>query len=291
MPTSPNDDDRPWWRGRRGPSGKAIAVGTALLAAATTGVGWYVAGSSSQGSNVHQEGDSNTSVLGDGNSVVVNNYGPGPAAPSPSGDGQSKLCGAAGDSTVFGGWGPERPLWTQLNPPTFATVNSVRDNPDVGDERSFTRVRDATTNGDFQREVQLRAGHRYEVMVYLHESGTQMRDLQPLDGPTVSVNLPTCSGNRIVITGFITSDDTFPREVYDGAMVTADRPFSLAYTSGSARVVSDGDVTGRGIDNPEATLFTATGIDFRSAALNPKNNDQGYVIFGFTPQFADEWSR
>lgn len=280
------EQDRPWWKGRgRGPSARAVTLLVGVLTVVGTVVGAVIAGGGS-GATVESKGDGDANVIGDGNSIVVNNYGPGAAAPSPSPtSADASLCGDS-DSGVFGGWGPERPLFTRAHPSDYTTVNSVRDNPDVGDERGFVRVRDSTTNGSFEHEATLVPGHRYEFMVYVHVSPSPGAGSPHGADPVISVNLPVCSGNRIAVSGFVTSDDVFPRQVYDGATLVADRTFNLAYVAGTARVVNSARAEGQLVRDPDRTLFTATGIGFGPDSYDPGDGGSAYVLFSVDPQFA-----
>lgn len=276
---------RPWWRGRRGgPSRSAVTLIVGSLGIIAAVITTATAGGPS--GTVDSHGDGNANVVGDGNSIVVNNYGPGAAAPSPSPtSADASLCGDA-DSGVFGGWGPERPMFARARQPDFATLNAIRDNEDVGDERGFVRVRDLTTNGTFEHEAELVPGHRYELMLYVHESSAGSSDGRADGGPTIAVNLPTCAGNRIAVNGFISSEQTFPGEVYDGATLTSKRTFNVAYVVGTARVVNSAHPDGQAVHEPERTLFTATGIGFGLDSYDPGDDNAGYVLFSVDPQFA-----
>jgi hypothetical protein len=67
-------------------------------------------------------------------------------------------------------WGPERPTYTYEKPAPHVTFNSITNNPSVGDERNFVRIRELANGTKFRDDVQLQAGKTYEVMVYYHNT-------------------------------------------------------------------------------------------------------------------------
>ena len=67
-------------------------------------------------------------------------------------------------------WGPERKTFTWEDPAPYATFNSITNNPQIGDERDFVRVREINDHGTYGDQVTLEAGHTYEVYIYYHNN-------------------------------------------------------------------------------------------------------------------------
>ena len=55
-------------------------------------------------------------------------------------------------------WGPSRATFTMQNPATYVTFNSLTDNPNLGDERNFTSVREVGSTGDWHDAVTVQPG-------------------------------------------------------------------------------------------------------------------------------------
>ena len=67
-------------------------------------------------------------------------------------------------------WGPNRTTFTWDDPAPYATFNSITDNPQLGDERNFVRIREVQDGNTFGDEVQLEVGKTYEVYIYYHNN-------------------------------------------------------------------------------------------------------------------------
>ena len=72
------------------------------------------------------------------------------------------LIGAVILSANVFAYGPERQTFTAENPADHVTFNSITNNPTVGDERNFVRVRQAGV-GNFADSVDIVPGREYEV--------------------------------------------------------------------------------------------------------------------------------
>lgn len=58
-------------------------------------------------------------------------------------------CGTLEDGrSVSGGWGPDRELFTIASPAPYPVMNSITDNPVVGDERAFFLVKQSVDQED-----------------------------------------------------------------------------------------------------------------------------------------------
>lgn len=67
-------------------------------------------------------------------------------------------------------WGPERDLYSWSSPADHVVFNSLTDNPTLGDERNFVRVRKAGTNDTLVDVLEVEPGDVVEVFVYYHNN-------------------------------------------------------------------------------------------------------------------------
>jgi len=187
-------------------------------------------------------------------------------------------------ATLFA-WGPNRPTFTGANPAPYVTFNSITDNADVGDERNFVRVRPAG-QGNYGENVNLEAGKTYDVMVYFHNNASSGLN----DGGTgiannvalrmqMAANVAANSGTKV--SGFITSPNANPTEVYDSANLTntTGGTMDLSFVAGSAKVTSNGAVNGKTLPDSVFSAGTALGYDSLNGVIPGCNEYAGYVIF------------
>lgn len=151
------------------------------------------------------------------------------------------------------GWGPERATFSWDKPASYVTFNSITDNPTLGDERNFVRVREAGTNNTFTDSVNLEVGKEYEVYIYYHNNASA--DLNH-DGKGIAgdVKLRTAfpeklvKGDAGVVTAAIYSSNANPKEVYDEAYLHANTTVYLRYVPNSAVIHNGGTANGSVLD-------------------------------------------
>ena len=78
------------------------------------------------------------------------------------------IAGVALGGSAFA-YSPERKTFSAKNPADYVTFNSITNNPTVGDERNFVRIRQAGT-GNFVDEINIVPGQEYEVYIYYHNN-------------------------------------------------------------------------------------------------------------------------
>lgn len=155
-------------------------------------------------------------------------------------------------------WGPERPTYTMATPADHVTFNSITDNAEVGDERNFLTIKEAsnTAAGGWQDNATAVAGREYLVRLYVHNDASENLNLKATN-TRAKVNVPTTTGKSVQLGGFVTADNATPGEVWDSATLTSAEDFNVAYIPGSARLynnafgqtgaqLSDGLVTNSG---------------------------------------------
>ena len=69
-------------------------------------------------------------------------------------------------------WGPERPTYTWQTPADHVTFNSITDNPSIGDERNFVRIKKYGTEEKYRDSIDLEVGAEYEVGIWYHNDAS-----------------------------------------------------------------------------------------------------------------------
>jgi len=183
-------------------------------------------------------------------------------------------------------YGPERPTFDQsTGPAPYVTFNSIKDNPDVGDERNFVRVRPAGA-GTYADNANVQAGQTYDVMVYYHNNASTglnasgvgiARDVML----RMQMEANIAANSKTNVSGFITSSNAKPTEVYDSASLTnaSAAPMNMSFVAGSAKVTSNGKVNGQTLSDSVFTTGSKLGFDALDGTLKGCNEFSGYVIF------------
>lgn len=186
-------------------------------------------------------------------------------------------------------WGPDRPTYTYEHPADHVTFNSITDNPNVGDERNFVRIREDVAGTTYTDNVDLQVGHTYNVEVYYHNNATSSLNGTNYDGPGVAhdvslrMEVPGTvnAGATANINGFISASNATPGTVYDSAYAknTSAGAIALSYVPGSAVVTSNGAVNGAVMPNNMFTTGAPLGYDSLNGVLPGCNQYAGYVVF------------
>lgn len=185
-------------------------------------------------------------------------------------------------------WGPDRPTYTGANPAPHVTFNSITDNPDVGDERNFVRIREDGV-GNYGDNVNLQPGKVYEVSVYYHNNAATRLNASGAGiarDTTLRMELPGVvkPGVNAVLAGNISASNATPKTVWDeayGKNNTAGE-VALRYVSGSAHVQSsNGAVKGQKLPDTLFTTGAKLGYDALDGNVPGCNEFAGYVTFKF----------
>jgi uncharacterized repeat protein (TIGR01451 family) len=181
-------------------------------------------------------------------------------------------------------WGPIRETFTYESPSDHVTFNSITNNPDWGDERNFTVVKDlgtapvndgATAAGSgFGDTAPAVAGHTYMVKMLVHNNASQNLNLEATNTKVTSV-LPTSTATGdIVFQGRVSADNCgitdnsqagTPCMFYDEAYLTGATGWvSVNYVPGSARYYNN------------ISPFSAGGF-----TLNDSINTTGGALVGY----------
>lgn len=205
-------------------------------------------------------------------------------------------------------WGPERTTFTMAKPATYATFNSITDNPNFGDERNFLRVRDADSkywvagsnpegygndgkNG-WTDTMNMQEGHTYEVKLYVHNNGEEGKYMAA--NVRAHVNLPTAEttfGKQFEVNGYLSSSNANPTEIWDNIVLKSDKAFHVKVVSqkyyNNLKTEDDG-----GFDLPNE-VYTAKGegtgamlgYDQLNGYVNSCMPYSGFVLLKIQPVF------
>ncbi len=190
-------------------------------------------------------------------------------------------------------WGPQdRATFTWEEPAEYVTFNSITDNPKMGDERNFVRIRKANTTDTLTDSVDLEVGQEYEVWVWFHNNAKAKLNKRENGGVGIATDVrlrveqpEVVQGDTsAVIRGIVSASNADPQEVWDEAFAYADSTMLLRYVPNSATIHSLGDIDGQVI-NSEA-MFGESGAylgywNDMWGTLPGCNEYSGYVTYHF----------
>jgi uncharacterized repeat protein (TIGR01451 family) len=186
-------------------------------------------------------------------------------------------------------WGPERTTYTWEKPADHVTFNSITNNPSIGDERNFVRLKKVGTDDKYRDSVDLEVGAEYEVAIWFHnDASASLND----SGKGLATNVrlfmdqPNVvkKGQAGEIKGTIHSAEGDPKEVWDTAYVHTNSTVLLRYVANSATIHNNGSANGQ-ILNSDA-LFGESGAYLAYSTNHwgvvPGCNEYaGYVTYRF----------
>ncbi len=190
--------------------------------------------------------------------------------------------------TIALAYGPERPTYTYENPAPRVTFNSITNNPQVGDERNFVRIKEDVTGATYGDNVTLTPGKVYSVSVYYHNNaasnlnagGTGIAHNAKLRMELPGVVKP---GVNAVLSGNISASNAIPTTVWDEAygLNSTNGDIALRYVSDSATFTSNGAVNGQKLPDTLFTTGANLGYDSQNGQLPGCNEYAGFVTFKF----------
>ncbi|WP_371571342.1 hypothetical protein [Streptomyces canus] len=263
----------PWSPGRKHwKVTTAIAIGAVCVGAGSTGAAVYTAMKDQKPPTVR-------AII---EPPAVSNV---PSVPSPP-TAQDTMCSQKQGDKVAG-WGPDRPLF-KGNDSDWPALNSIQENPQLGDERAFYGIRESGSKDLWKHSITVERGKTYTIRVYVDNNAKQLN--LAARGVRLMVNLPTCTGLSIGSQALLKGENNFPREIWSGINLTAPDRFNLNFIEGSARVYGNSyGEEGRFIDE---TFFTSRGVllgsDDLDGELKPGYGNALYFTYQVRPQFADK---
>ena len=193
-------------------------------------------------------------------------------------------------------YGPERQTFTAENPADYVTFNSITNNPTVGDERNFVRVRQAGV-GNFVDSIDIVPGREYEVYIYYHNNAKSSLNSKENSyrGIALDAKLNTivpstiAKGKEGLVRAEITARNARPQKVWDQAVLRSpSRDVALRYIQGSAKITTKGAANGQILNG--GNLFgsgTNLGYDSLNGMLPGCDQYSGVITYRFKADFAD----
>ena len=200
--------------------------------------------------------------------------------------GGSMLKTAPASALVDTPWGPDRTTFTWEDPAPYATFNSITNNPSIGDERNFVRIREVKDGEHYKDEVALEVGKTYEVYIYYHNNADAHEvgktAIGIADGASVKSSFPATvkAGEKGTVTATVFASDTDPLAVWDGAYMTTDRDVYLRYVPGTATIHNGGTLDGSSI-GPDYLFGEGALLGYNkfSGLLPGCNEYAGYITY------------
>ena len=188
-------------------------------------------------------------------------------------------------------WGPQdRQTFTWSNPADHVCFNSMTDNPEIGNEANFVRVRKVGGKDKYDDNVIVEPGEEYEVFIYYHNNASAELNDGDHRGVAQNVRLKMdyispiiTAGAAAIIRGTISASNAMPKAVWDTAYLHANEDVGLHFISNSTVLHNTGSLNGS-ILNDDA-LFGKDGGTFIGYTKNywgviPGCNEYaGYVTF------------
>lgn len=161
-------------------------------------------------------------------------------------------------------WGPQdRPTYTWNSPADHVTFNSITDNPYLGDERNFVRVREAGVENPEKDEITLEVGKEYTISIYYHNNASpSLND----SGEGISRNTFVRSefpsylnaGETGAAMAYISASNAEPKTVWDTTYLKAEQPVYLNFVPNSAVIHNNGTTDGTILSGDE--LLGSNGV-------------------------------
>ncbi len=150
-------------------------------------------------------------------------------------------------------WGPPRAIYEWNKPADHVTFNSMRNNPKIGDERNFVRIRKYAQGEKFSDSVDLEVGKEYEVGIWFDNNSDPIYNSKDKGGAAVAENVrlrieqPNVlrGGKCAAIKGIVSSTTAEPEEVWDIAYAHSPSTVLMRYVVNSAVIHSQGSANGK----------------------------------------------
>lgn len=185
---------------------------------------------------------------------------------------------ALGLTAAVSAWGPDRATFTVKNPAPYVTFNSITDNPNYGDERTFYDVKNAsnTSQGGFTDKINVKDGDTLLLRTYVHNNAADNLNTVP-DGnggfkgiaknAKVRVHLPTASSTALRSNSYISADNANPGTVNDTVDFVGASNFTLEYVPGSAVSYNNANASGIAVNDSIVTTGAPIGYESMNGVL------------------------
>lgn len=188
-------------------------------------------------------------------------------------------------------WGPNRPTYSINAPADHVTMNSITDNPKIGDERNFMRVREQSArNETYADSIAVTPGKEYVVFVYYHNNASSTFNSDAHNkkgiarGAYMKSQIPAIVKNNTPTkaTAYVGASNANPAEVYDD--ITFENKtggdVEMRYVPGSTTIHNLGPTNGKILPD---TILSGGGIKLGYDAIDGNlpgcNQYAGFVTY------------
>lgn len=169
---------------------------------------------------------------------------------------ESKTSNNGSESKKIETWGPDRIVYSWDVRADHPTFNSIYNDPVMGDERNFVRIRKANSNEKFTDNVMAEPGEEYEVQIFFHNNADPLLNddtgknfAQKIRLSVDNIAESISKGQSAQITGRISAENTIPTEAWDTAYIQTEQTVSLRYVQGSAKIYNSGKLNNERVDD------------------------------------------
>ncbi|GFG66973.1 hypothetical protein MKUB_44630 [Mycobacterium kubicae] len=170
-------------------------------------------------------------------------------------------------------------------PSEYVTLNSITDNPDMGDERNFFRFKAADDpNAYFSNRIRIAPDHRYTAEVFFENSASP--GLASAIDTRVQVLLPSTVKGSAAGSAFVRASNASPPAVWQSSILTLPGPddaVAIRFVPGTAILHSQGKSNGRQIDIGELVSDSGAlvGCDELDGVVPSESRCEGWLTVDF----------
>lgn len=177
-----------------------------------------------------------------------------------------------------GAW-PARPTFNWDRPATYVTLNSITDNPQVGDERAFLRAAFSLRNAAeaaYKRTLLVERGETIYLRIFYDNDAAPNLNLVATN-VRVRILIPSQSRRQIIIASYITANNAKPNMIMDVVSLVAAHPINVSYIEDTARLWNS-YVQGLRLANSITSSSGALiGGAYANGRINSASGSQGWV--------------
>ncbi|MBR3204381.1 DUF11 domain-containing protein [Candidatus Saccharibacteria bacterium] len=123
-------------------------------------------------------------------------------------------------------------------------LNSISDNPTVGNELYFVQAREDGTNNLWNpSEMTVEDGKTYVIRMYVHNNNRMGTAMVAKDIAARFV-VPTNSAKELSVSGVLSSSNATPNKVWDDVVLKSGENFHLTFVSGSVKIENKTSISG-----------------------------------------------
>lgn len=192
-------------------------------------------------------------------------------------------------------YGPERRTFTANSPADYVTFNSMTDNPKVGDERNFVRIREVG-QANYVDSINITPGKEYEVYTFFHNNASSTLNSKEYNHKGIALDvklqakMPSIirKGTSADITSTISAKNSSPLRVWDHVTVSSPTiDVALRYIPDTAKIFNSGSVNGRTIHSSLFSEGALLGYSSLNGMIPGCTEYSGYVTYRFKADFSD----